>query len=385
MRIGVNTLFHVPGDIGGTETYLRELLLAIAQEFPHVSLTLFTTADNDALLNAVFAKNANVVTNCLPFRASYRPMRILCEQLWLPLRVRTSNVDVLWSPGYTAPYAVSCPQVVTIHDLQYKSHPDDLTWLERQTLDTLVRMACRRCRRVITVSAFSKSELIKHGCAATEKVVPILAGVDGSFEVDVPGPEVEHELPPVLTQGRPYILAVAHTYPHKNVDQLVTAFGLIYQHVPHDLVLVGKKRLGEPVLQKALDRLPCRNRVVRLTSGVSYAALKHLYQHADVFVLPSAYEGFGLPVLEAMMSGTPVVTSKMASIPEVAGEHAFYYHNGDCQALGNEIKAVIALTPEQRSLWCERAHTWAKQFTWTKAARETIAVLEECTKGREQC
>lgn len=376
MKIGVNTLFHVPGDIGGTETYLRELLLAMADEFPEVQLTLFTSLDNEAMMGKLFAGYRNIETCCLPFRARIRPLRIVAEQLWLPIEVLRSKVTALWSPGYTAPFWAPCPQVVTVHDLQYKSHPDDLTRLERLTLDLLVRSACRRCQSILTVSEFSKSEIVRFGLASASKVSATLAGVSHLFGEAVSYEEVEEGFMPLISLQQPYILVVAHTYPHKNVQLAVEAFGLVCQEIPHYLVIVGKERLGDPKVRQAIADTPCPDRIVRFNCGVSFPALRYLYQNAAAFVLPSLYEGFGLPVLEAMMAGTPVVTSRMASIPEVAGDHAFYYANGDVQSLSQQIRAVITMDAEQRSAWTWKAKTWALRFNWQQTARATVNVLE---------
>ena len=111
-HLGINTLFHVPGDIGGTETYLRELVKAVTEEYPALQITLFTQLDNDALLRRLFADHQSVAFCRLPFKASIRPLRILAEQLLLPWAVAFRKVDILWSPGYTAPYWVHCPQAV---------------------------------------------------------------------------------------------------------------------------------------------------------------------------------------------------------------------------------------------------------------------------------
>ncbi|MCI5209799.1 MAG: hypothetical protein D3910_13630 [Candidatus Electrothrix sp. ATG2] len=162
MRIGVNTLFLVPGDVGGTEIYLRRNLLAMVADSPRDVFVLFTTLDNEQLFRDELTSFANVEYVLLPFRAAVRPLRIVCEQLLLPWSVWKSRVDVLWSPGYTAPALCSCPQAVTVHDLQYKSHPDDLSFLERITLDVLVRTACRQCEAVIAVSGFSREEILRY-------------------------------------------------------------------------------------------------------------------------------------------------------------------------------------------------------------------------------
>ncbi|MGB5686554.1 MAG: glycosyltransferase, partial [Candidatus Electrothrix sp.] len=207
MRIGINTLFLVPGDVGGTEIYLRRNLLAMVVDNPQDVFVLFTTLDNQGLFRDELKAVANVEYVILPFRAAIRPLRIACEQVLLPWYVWKSKVAVLWSPGYTAPALCSCPQAVTVHDLQYKSHPDDLTFLERMTLDFLVRTACRQCEAVIAVSAFSKDEILRYSFADEKKVHAVPEGVEPDFA----RPVTEEEAVSLPVAGNPYILCVAHT------------------------------------------------------------------------------------------------------------------------------------------------------------------------------
>lgn len=376
-HLGVNTLFYVPGDVGGTETYLRELLLAIADKYPNLKLTLFTHLANDIITKEIFGTFENVQFICLPFKGSNRPLRIICEQLLLPFYVKRSKIDILWSPGYTAPFFSPCLQAVTIHDLQYKSHPDDLTWLERFTLDLLVRSACRRCGAVIAVSEFSKSEIVRHRFAGEHKVFSVLEGVDTSFSQPVDDKDSHSRLALILPENSLFILCVAHSYPHKNVDLLVDAFDQISDRINHNLVIVGKKRLGEPRVQAALERCGVPHRIVRLHKGVEFDQLRLLYQKADLFVLPSSYEGFGLPVLEAMMAGTPVVAAKMASIPEVGGEHVIYPQELSVQTLSSTILQALECDRLERDHNASIARRWARTFTWNKGAKQTIKVLED--------
>ncbi|MCI5208513.1 MAG: glycosyltransferase family 1 protein, partial [Candidatus Electrothrix sp. ATG2] len=295
MRIGINTLFLVPGDVGGTEVYLRRTLIAMAA-LPKEgdTLILFTNRENDALLRKDLAEYRQVEFHCLPCRAAVRPLRILAEQFLLPFVAKKAQADVLWSPGYTAPAICFSPQAVTVCDLQYKSFPEDMTWLERITLDVLVRTACTRCQTVLTISEFSRQEVIRYGFAEAEKVHPVLLGVTDDFADRTGTTDDTDQLLRGLGVCSPFLLCVAHTYPHKNVDKLIAAFALLEQDIPHQLVLVGKGRRGEQSVQERLRHLKEPERVLRL-HGLSDRELQALYQEASVSVLPPTYEGFGLP------------------------------------------------------------------------------------------
>ena len=144
------------------------------------------------------------------------------------------------------------------------------------------------------------------------------------FSQPLSADEKRKRLQEVLKSDRPYLLCVANSYPHKNIPVLIEAFSQLENEIPHDLVLVGQPRLGEPGVQQALKQIKDPSRVQRLFH-VSREALIALYQDADLFIFPSLYEGFGLPVLEAMMSGVPVLTTRMGSIPEVGGDDVQYF------------------------------------------------------------
>ena len=382
MRIGINTLFMVPGDVGGTEVYLRNTLSAMAAQETDNILVLFTNRENDSLLRKDLADYPTVEFYQLSCRASIRPFRILVEQFSLPFIAKKYNVDVLWSPGYTAPAFCFSPQAVTICDLQYKSYPEDMSSIERKTLDALVRTACKRCDAVITISEFSRQEVIKYNFAQGDKVFAVPLGVTKNFSCsvsdDISAADSVHILQKMGIEN-PFLLCVAHTYPHKNVDKLVDAFCLLEENLPHQLVLVGKARRGENAVQASLANIKNSKRAVRL-SGLSDTELQVLYKNADVFVLPSSYEGFGLPVVEAMMAELPVITPKMASLPEVGGEYAFYVNSPEPSSFVQQISHVLTLPKKQRDKHICDARKWAAGFTWEQTALQTVKVLESITR-----
>jgi glycosyltransferase involved in cell wall biosynthesis len=374
MDIGVNTLFMIPGEVGGTETYLRQTLLAMAAHSPDTRLTLFTNLENHEVLTADLASFKQVRVVRLNVKARNRVARIIREQVELPSRVRASGVDVLWSPGYTAPCFCPCPQVVTIPDMQYKTHPQDLTAVARLVTDVLVRSAVRRCRRVIAISEFSRTEIIKYTAAGPGKVEVVPLAASPEFADPISLERRQGMLSSLLPAGRPYLLTVAASYPHKNLPALVRAFGTLLKVIPHTLVMVGNEGLGEPEVRQALDALPDASRVVRLRH-LSRELLVALYQGCDVFVFPSLYEGFGLPVLEAMTAGVPVITTRYGSIPEVGGDGVVYFDPQAPGALAAAIREGVGWSSADRLRKVDRARELARRFSWEATATQTLAVL----------
>ena len=171
MRVGVNTLFLIPGEVGGTETYLCETLRAIAKQAPQVGLVIFTNRENDRWFSEMLGGYSQIEFQSLNFLARNRYMRIIREQIELPVRAKLAHLDLLWSPGYTAPFICSCPQVVTIHDMQYKRYPEDLRFVPRLVTDIVVRISARRSSAVITDSAFSKSEIVRQTPAIVKTIM----------------------------------------------------------------------------------------------------------------------------------------------------------------------------------------------------------------------
>jgi glycosyltransferase involved in cell wall biosynthesis len=374
MKIGVNTLFLIPGEVGGTETYLRQTLLAMAEHYPDVSLVLFTNRENLPVLRNDLSRFKQVDFVELDFRAMNRYSRIIREQLELPVKVRKHGVDVLWSPGYTAPFSCKCPQVVTIPDMQYKTFPQDLTFLARVVTDILVRIAARRCKKVIAISNFARDEICRYAGIDSGKIDVVYLAADPAFGILMQAEKRVAMLSSFMPVDRPYILSVANTYPHKNIHTLVRAFGEIMVEVPHNLVLVGNPRLGEREVEAALNLVPDRNRVVRL-QNLTVDKLVALYQGCDAFVFPSLYEGFGLPVLEAMTAGVPVIAVRTASVPEVGGDCIFYSDGRNAGGLAATIRKVLGMASEERRLRCEQASLRAKTFSWKVTAGRTLEVL----------
>ena len=374
MRIGVNTLFYIPGEVGGSETYLRGILRQFATRLPKLELVLFSNIENDRTLRKIFEGFSQIEFHRLPFRAQNRAIRIIYEQTILAAAVHKTKVDLLWSPGYTMPFYAPCPQVVSILDMQYKEFPDDWTAPARLANRFLIPMAVRRSARVITISMFAKQHILRYVSVPPEHIQVIYLAADESLEQIMPETEKQERLSRLLPSNSPYILCVANTYPHKNVHTLIEAYKRLAQDIPQQLVLVGSSGLGESRVRRSLEDLTNPERVLRL-HHLPWRDVIALYQGADLFVFPSLYEGFGLPVLEAMKAGVPVIAAHKASIPEIGGD-SICYCDGTRDDLVEKIRRMLVLDAPEKTRLTKKAQQMASAFTWEQTAEETVRCFE---------
>jgi glycosyltransferase involved in cell wall biosynthesis len=374
MRVGVNTLFLIPGEVGGSETYLMETLGAIVRGHPDVQLVLFTNRENHASLAESFREFAQVSLHPVGVAARNRYARIVREQTAMPAAVRAGGVDVLWSPGYTSVLRSPAPQVVSVLDMQYKSHPEDLSKIALWTTDFLIVAGVRRCGRVIAISEFSKAEIVRHTGIPAEKIDVTPLAADPAFGQPVGEAALHDARSRLLGFEEPYLFCVAHSYPHKNLPALVEGFARMPHRASHRLVIVGKARRGEAPLQSAMDRCGVRDRVTRLAE-VSRHDLIALYQGAALFVFPSLYEGFGLPVLEAMTAGVTVLAARRGALSEVGGEAVGDFDPRDPGDLAARAAELLSCGEDARSRRTAAARERAAGFSWRRTADATLRSL----------
>ncbi|MGE0358914.1 MAG: glycosyltransferase family 4 protein [Burkholderiales bacterium] len=293
------------------------------------------------------------------------PIFSLREQLELPRRI-PADCEVLWSPQFNIPLAYRGRLVVTIHDVLHIALPQYMKGLHRRLYArTLLAAVRHKANRIICDSRFTADELGRLVGIRSARIDVIPIGVDESWFSANPGAR-----PP-----RPYFVFVGNVKAHKNVVGLIRAFREVAPKLPHDLVIVGKKQgfiTGDRSAEAMAAELGER---VRFTGLVEDAEVKRCVAGAEALVLPSFYEGFGLPPLEAMACGCPTIVSAVASLPEVCGDAALYcdpHDAADIAARMIEVATDEALRAMLRAKGMERA----RRFTWDKCARETLQVLE---------
>jgi glycosyltransferase involved in cell wall biosynthesis len=269
--------------------------------------------------------------------------------------------------------------VVTIHDLQFRHHPEDFSRAELVALRALVWLSCARADHVLTAATASAEEIVGFGGLSAERLTVVPYGVSGDFFEPIDPARAAESLRRTGVTP-PFLLTVAHSYPHKNLARLVRAFARLDGDIPHQLVIVGRPRRGEPALREACRALVNPRRVLR-PSGLSRDALRALYQTADLCVFPTLFEGFGLPVLEAMASDTPVACSDIPVLREVAGGAAEFFAPHDEAAIAEAIRGLLG-DDARRVVLRRRGAARAREFTWERTARGTREAFAKAMASR---
>lgn len=297
--------------------------------------------------------------------------RIAWEQSVLPLLARRGHWDVLHSPVNVAPVLAGVPSVVTVHDLAFVTAGETMPAARRRYLTAMTARSVRQAARVIAVSASTARDLTRHFDVPPERIAVTPLAADARFR-----PLDADELAAFRRRAgieRPYLLSVGTREPRKNGATLIRAFARIAPEIVHDLVMVGPAGWMGGDLDRALAALPptIRERV-RLTGFVADADLPRWYAGAAAFAYPARYEGFGLPVLEAMACGAPVVTSDLSSLPEVSGDAALLVPPDDEAGLAAALLR-LATDPALAADLGRRGLARAAEFSWERTAALTVA------------
>ncbi len=371
MNIGIDA--HMLGqNETGNETYILELVRHAPRQAP--AHQFFVYVENPDAVPAQVRAYANV--RIVPLQTHSAAARLLWE---LPRRAAQDALDVLHI-SYNAPLYVPlrCALVVTVHDISFERHPEWFPVRLRWFLKASVRRSARAARQVITVSEWCRRDLIKTYRLALERVAVTHEAAGEAFQ-----PQRERAALDAIrakyNTGERFILAVGNVQPRKNHLRLLEAFAQARNAGLHayKLVLAGQAHWQSETVRRAARAL---GDAVILTGYVPDADLPMLYNAADMFCYPSLYEGFGLPVLEAMACGAPVITSNETALPEVAGDAAYLVDPRDVRALTRAIVQVAADENLQRELKA-RGLARANQFSWACLANQTIAVYERAAQS----
>ena len=366
-HIGLNLIFLVPGETGGMEVAARELIPALLAEAPaEMRFTAFVNRETAAAKDGPWGELLPAVT--VPVNARNRVQWVLGEQTLLPPLAMRAGVGLVHSLASTAPLWGRFRKVVTVHDLIYARFPEAHAGIRDKGMKVLVPQAVRRSDRVIADSQSTRDDLVEMLGIRDDRidVVPLgLGGVQRATPID------EREVRARFDLGeRRVLLSLSAKRPHKNLLALIGALARIPSENRPVLVLPGYPTAHEAELrERAVSEGVAGD--VRFPAWVSAEELEGLWALAMVFVFPSLYEGFGLPVLEAMARGVPVACSDASSLPEVAGEAALLFDSRDEPGIAEGLQRLLGDRVLREQLRV-RGLARASEFTWERTARLTL-------------
>ena len=372
LSIGINALYLLPGRVGGTEIYLRSLLGGLAEVDCVNRYFVFTNRETGEDLVPPQANFVRVPQRVL---GSLRPARISWEQSGLVWAARRRSLDVLLNAGFTAPILATCPMVTVFHDLQHKRHPEYFRKFDLPFWRLLLWAAARRSTSLLAVSDATARDLLRYYRLPDGKIRVVEHGVDPRFF------EIRDLRRPSVIE--PYLLCVSTLHAHKNLDRLVQAFGEFRRAKPEfQLVIAGMRGFHSKALEKLIAELGLGDSV-RLTGWIPREELYALYLRASAFVYPSSFEGFGMPVLEALAAGIPAACSAIEPLSQLAGSAAVQFDPEDPGAIAESLLRLTSDADLRRRLAAEGPER-AAHFSWRKTAERTLEVLKDAANYRSR-
>jgi glycosyltransferase involved in cell wall biosynthesis len=351
----------------GVSNYTEQLLRHLGRVDRGNQYTVFTTrglSRSDLHLPEQFTVRPSLLPTINP------RVRVPWEQFVAPLLLRLLGADVYHGVLNVMPLAGSTPAVVTIHDLSPFLFPQTFRRVNRVYTRWAIKVSCRHARQLIAVSEFTKQEMIRWLQVPADRITVTYNGVDPRFAP--PDPVVLDAFRRRAGLPEQFILFIGTLEPRKNVPTLLEAYARIASETNVPLILGGGKGwLYDEIFAKA-EQLNLGDRI-RFAGFIDDADLPLWYAAATVFTLPSLYEGFGIPLIEAMACGTPVVASTSSSLPEIVGDAGLLVAPTDPDALGAAILRVLR-EPDLRAELRERGFVRARRFSWYETAQRTLDV-----------
>ncbi len=371
MRIGFDATPAVRQG-GGIGRYTRELLQALYSADPESQYRLFYASRSPIPYPLPGPLPANFHARHLPFDDVWLARVWQRAQIPLPVETITGSIDVFHSPDFTLPpVRRGTRTLLTVHDLSFIRDPDSAAPVLRQYLNRVVPRSVARADHVLADSFATRADLVEMYRTPPEKIFVLYSGVNAVFRPIADSATLAAVRAKYHLGESPFILAVGTLQPRKNYVRLIQAFAqLPITNYQLRLVIAGGQGWLYDSIFAEVERLKLQTRVV-FPGFVADADLPALYSAARALAYPSLYEGFGLPMLEAMACGTPVVTSTASCLPEVAGDAALCVPPTDVEALAHALDKVVS-DESLRAELVTKGLARAKEFTWAKAARELV-------------
>lgn len=365
----------------GIGRFVRNLVGAVVANDTTDSFLLLHAAPNPGRV-VTYPSGSNVSHRVL--RVSERWSNIIWHRLQVPLPADwlTGPIDLFHSPDFVLPPVGAARSILTVHDLAFLLYPECADARLRAYLEKTVPRSVQRADYVVADSENTRNDVICLLGVPPERVTVVPGGVDPAFKpVTDPARLAAFRQSIGLDDDTPYILFIGVIEPRKNLMGLIEAFDILKSRrpLPHKLVVAGRRGwLSDATMERA-ERSLYRNEII-FPGFIPEGEIATLYSAAESFAFPSHYEGFGLPVLEAMACGTPVVASRASSLPEIVGDAGMQVDPDDAERLASALE-LLALNPEMRADFRERGLARAAQFTWDAAANVMLEVYRKVGRG----
>jgi glycosyltransferase involved in cell wall biosynthesis len=366
MRIAINTRFLLSGKLEGIGIYTQEIFSRVVQLMPeHQFYFLFDRAYDNAF---IFAKNITPLVVSPPARHPF---------LWywwfeksIPKVLKEKEIDLFISPDGYASLNTNTPQIITIHDVAFEHYKEHTPFLVYQYYKYFVPKFCKKATKILAVSTFTKQDIVNRYNIKNSKISVVYNGFDKKENIS----EITNEtISNLITQN--YFIFIGAVHPRKNVLGLLKSFEHFkssFSH-QHKLVIIGRKAWMNTELEDFYNKMQFKNDIIWIEK-IERNNLLHVLQHAFALVYPSFFEGFGIPIIEAMSYGVPVITSNVSCMPEVAGNAAILVNPNDTNEIANAMNELIAdkqLYSNLQQLGKKRA----QDFDWNTSAKEVVEII----------
>ncbi|HRY28107.1 MAG TPA: glycosyltransferase family 1 protein [Candidatus Moranbacteria bacterium] len=302
-------------------------------------------------------------------------------QFGLSLEIFLHPVDALFIPAHTVPCIHPARTIVTIHGLEYEFCPEAYSFWERLYMRSTIKKSCKWASKIIAVSENTKKDLIKLYKVPADKIEVIYEGYENSNQQPVisnqKNTEKENSYELRVTSYGSYLLFIGRLEERKNIVGIIKSFEVLKERykIPHKLVLAGKPGFGYEKIKNEIANVNCVKDIIE-TGFVSAEEKNYLLNNAAVFVFPTLYEGFGLPILEAQNAGVPVVASIEASIPEVAGDSALLVDSNNAEEIADAVYKIISDENIKKDL-IQKGLENIQRFSWEKCGKEIADILKK--------
>lgn len=369
MRIGINTRFLLKDKMEGFGWYTYEICRRIVQTHPEHEFVFFF--DRSYHPDFLFGKNVTPVVLSPPAR---HPLLFILWFDWaLPSALKKHNIDVFFSPDGYLSLRTKIPQIATIHDINFEHYPEDIPRMPRLYLRHFFPKFAKKAKHIITVSEYSKKDLVETYDVPKEKITAIWNGASDQFT-----PLASQKQAVIRrqeSQGNPYFLFVGSLHPRKNLSRLLAAYNLYLERnpdSPYDLMIVGAALWKEENFTKQLDEKTKQR--IHFKGHLPLSQLTKIVASAHVFIYVPYFEGFGIPLVEAMQCGVPILSGNLTSLPEVAGDAALYCDPFSVEDIAAKL-AYLAQDEETRADLSAKGKQRAILFSWDIAADQVWDVL----------